>query len=246
MMTLKSIAFTATLLSTLSLADAQESVTPAPASKAFVEGGLGYGYQMSNSDFIEVDNGNSLAGPSSSGPALDVTGGYALVPNLYVVGDLQYAYASTITGQDNDGDEEQFSVSYTSFSVGLRSTVPVGSGELYAQMSLGLAFPFDVERDQEFANGDSRNTTIGYNTGLGGRGEMGYHHNLNDKMYLAGGLRLQAFATDNAGRERVETDQPGGNVDRETYTTDPNGNGRDAEALSLQGLRIRLGFGFRF
>lgn len=244
--TLKSTLCAALLLWSASPASAQEAAS-ASASKAFVEGGLGYGYQMSTSDFIEVDRGNSLSSPSSSGPAIDVTGGYTLVPNLHVIGDLQYAYASTVTGQDNGGDEEQYSVSYASLSVGLRSTVPVGSGEVYAQMSLGFVLPFDTERDEQMANGDSRNTTIGYNSGLGGRGEMGYHHKLNDKMYIAAGLRLQAFATDNTGNERVRTEQPSGNVDKEPYSTDPNANNsRDAEALSLQALRLRFGFGYRF
>ena len=194
----------AVLLWTASAASAQ-TATPAASSKIFVEGGLAYGYQMSNSDFIEVDRGTALDGPRSGGPAVDVAAGYAFVPSLAVFGDLQYAHASTITGQDNDGDEEQFSVSFMSFSVGLRTTVPIGPGEVYGQMSLGMVLPFETERDEQLANGESRHTTIGYNSGFGARGEMGYHFNLNDSMYLAGGLRLQAFATDNVGRERVRT-----------------------------------------
>jgi len=234
------------LLWTASPASAQQA-TPTAAPKVFVEGGLAYGYGMSNSEFIEVDRGTQLDGPRSRGPAVDVAGGYAFVPNLALFGDLQYAHASTITGQNNDGDEEQLSVSYTSFSLGLRATVPIGSGEVYAQMSLGLVLPFETERDEQRANGESRNTTIGYNSGFGGRGEMGYHFNLNESMYLAGGLRLQAFATDNVGKERVRTEQPSGNVDRERYSTDPNANNtRPAEALSVQDMRLRIGFGYRF
>jgi len=244
--TLTSTVSAAVLLWTASAASAQPAPS-APAPKIFVEGGLAYGYGMSNSEFIEVDRGTQLDGPRSAGPAVDVAGGYAFVPNLAVFGDLQYAHASTITGQDDNGDEEQTSVSYTSFSVGLRTAVPLGSGEVYAQMSLGIVLPFETERDEQRANGESRNTTIGYNRGLGGRGEMGYHFNLNERMYLAAGLRLQAFATDNVGRDRVRTEQPSGNVERERYSTDPNANNTaPAEALSVQDLRIRVGFGFRF
>ena len=244
--TLTSTVCAAVLLWTASAASAQPA-TPAPAPKIFVEGGLAYGYGMSNSEFIEVDRGTQLDGPRSGGPAVDIAGGYAFVPNLAVFGDLQYAHASTITGQDDNGNEEQFSVSYTSFSVGLRTAVPLGSGEVYAQMSLGIVLPFETERDEQRANGESRNTTIGYNSGLGGRGEMGYHFNLNERMYLAAGLRLQAFATDNVGKDRVRTEQPSGNVERERYSTDPNANNTArAEALSVQDLRIRVGFGFRF
>ena len=103
---LSSMVCAAVLLWTASSASAQ-TATPAASSKIFVEGGLAYGYQMSNSDFIEVDRGTALDGPRSGGPAVDVAAGYAFVPSLAVFGDLQYAHASTITGQDNDGDEEQ-------------------------------------------------------------------------------------------------------------------------------------------
>lgn len=245
---LSSMVCAAVVLWTASAARAQEAApapAPASASKFFVEGGLAYGYAMSNSEFLEVDNGTRLESPGSRGPAIDVAGGYALVPNLFIFGDLQYAHASSITGQDQDGDEEQFSVSYTSFSIGLRTAVPIGPGEVYAQMSLGLVLPFETEQDEQRANGESRHTTIGYNSGLGGRGEMGYHFALSDSMYLAAGLRLQAFATDNDGRARVRTEQPSGNVDREVYSRDPDANNQ-AEALSVQDLRLRLGFGLRF
>lgn len=224
-----------------------QPAAPAPASSLFVEGGLAYGYGLSNADFIEVDRGTALESPGSRGPALDLAVGYAFVPNLAVFGDLQHAWASTITGQDQDGDEEELSVSYTSLTAGLRATVPLGAGEVYAQLSVGAVLPFETERDEQRANGESRLTTIGYNTGLGGRGEMGYHFALNDDMYIAAGLRLQAFATDNVGRSRVRVDQPSGDVERDVYTTDPNGNNQQrAEALSVQDVRARVGFGYRF
>ena len=244
--TLSSFVCAAALLWTASPARAQEA-TPSPVSKIFLEGGLAYGYQMSNSDFIEVDRGTALDPPRSHGPAVDIAGGYAFVPNLAVFGDFQYARASSITGQNQDGDTEQFSVSFTSFSVGLRTTVPVGSGEVYAQMSLGMVLPFETDQDEQRANGDSRHTTIGYNSGVGARGETGYHFRLNDSMYLGVGLRLQAFSTDNAGRERIRVDQPSGQVDRRLYSTDPNANNAaPAEALSVQDMRLRLSFGYRF
>jgi opacity protein-like surface antigen len=244
--TLSALVWAAAMLWTASPARAQEA-TPSSAPKIFLEGGVGYGYQMSNSEFIEVNRGTALDPPRSRGPAVDIAGGYAFVPNLAVFGDLQYARASSITGQNMDGDQEQFSVSFTSFSAGLRTTVPIGSGEVYAQMSLGMLLPFETDRDEQRANGESRHTTIGYNSGFGARGEMGYHFNLNDRMYLGAGLRLQAFSTDNAGRERVRIDQPGGNIDRELYSTNPNANNaRPAEALSIQDVRLRLAFGFRF
>jgi hypothetical protein len=239
----------AVLLCAAAHARAQTATTApaAPAHKGFVEGGLAYGYGMSNSQFIEVNNGTRLDSPRNGGPAIDVAGGFAFVPNLAIVGDLQYASDSTITGQNQDGDTEQLSDSYTSLAVGLRATVPLGHGEVYAQMGLGMVFPFETERDEHMANGDSRVTTVGYNSGLGGRGELGYHYALNDRMYLAGGVRVQAFATDNVGKERVRTDQPSGQVQRDVFTTSPSGNNnRQAEALSVQDMRLRIGFGYRF
>ena len=231
----------------LGLAATASAQPAAPAAKGFVELGLGFGYVMSNAPFVEVDRGTALASPRSRGGAIDLAGGYALVPNLAVFADLQYAGATTRTGQNQDGDTEDTSVGYTSLGLGLRATVPLGPGEVYAQMALGGVLPFETERDQRFANGDSRFTTIGYNAGLGGHGEMGYHYPLNERMYLAGGLRLQAFATDNVGRERVRRDEPSGMVDRETYSTNPDANNsREAEALSLQDMRLRIGFGLRF
>jgi len=223
------------------------TAAPAPTHKGFVEGGLAYGYGMSNTQFIEVNNGTRLDSPRNGGPAIDLAGGYAFVPNLAVIGDLQWASDSTITGKNNDGDTEQFSDSYTSLGIGLRATVPLGHGEFYAQMALGMVFPFEIERDEHFANGESRVTTIGYNSGLGGRGEMGYHYALNERMYLAGGVRLQAFATDNVGKERIRKDFPSGQVERDVFTTNPGGgNNRQAEALSVQDMRLRVGFGYRF
>ena len=230
-------------------ARAQTATAPpaAPAHKVFLEGSLAYGYGMSNTQFIEVNNGTRLDSPRNGGPAIDLAGGFAFVPNLAIFGDLQYASDSTRTGQNQDGDTEQFSDSYTSLGVGLRATVPLGHGEFYAQMALGMVFPFEIERDQHLANGDSRVTTVGYNSGLGGRGEMGYHYALNDRMYLAGGVRVQAFATDNVGKERIRKDFPSGQVETDVFTTNPNGNNnRQAEALSVQDMRFRIGFGYRF
>lgn len=239
------------VLSTIScsalLASSARADAGAPARRGFVEGGLAYGWQMSNTPYLEVNNGTSLDRPGTSGPALDLSGGFAFLPNLAMVGDLQYAHASTIESENNDGDTARLYVSFTSIAVGLRTLVPIGRGELYAQLGLGLVLPFETEVDQQRAGGESRVTTIGYNTGLGARGEMGYHFPIGERMYVAAGLRLQAFATDNVGRERVRTDQPSGQVERDTYTTTPNGNNtRAAEALSVQDFRVRIGFGVRF
>ena len=154
---------------------------------------------------------------------------------------------STITGQNDNGETQQYTVDYTSLGVGLRTSAPIGPGEVYAQLALGAVFPFETERVQHMTNNESRTTTIGYNSGLGARGELGYHYQLNHRVYLLGGVRVQAFATDNVGRERVRVDQPSGNVDRETYSTDPNApNTSRAEALSVQDLRLRIGVGVRF
>lgn len=231
------------------LAAAPVAAQPAvgTAHEVFIEGGLGYGYNMSTSQYLAVSNGTKFDSPHAKGPALDLAGGYMFLPNLAVYGDLQFAWASTLTAQNDNGDTEDFSMQYTSMSVGLRTAVPAGPGEVYAQLALGFVLPFDTERDRQQVNGDSRLTTVGYNSGFGARGEMGYHYNVNERLYLAGGLRLQAFATDNVGRERVRTDSPSGNVDRETYSTDPNANNTArAEALSVQDLRIRIGVGYRF
>jgi Outer membrane protein beta-barrel domain len=221
-----------------------QSAPVAPAHKVFVEGGLGYGYGMSNSQFIEINNGTKLDSPSSRGPALDLAGGYMFLSNLAVYADLQYASASTISGQNDNGDRESLAISYSSFALGLRTTVPAGPGEVYAQFALGFVLPFETERNRQELNGDSRSIVIGYNSGFGARGD---HYNVNERLYIAGGLRLQGFATDNVGRDRVRTDKPSGNVEREVYSTDPNANNTArAEALSVQDLRIRLGVGYRF
>lgn len=230
------------------LAASQAHAQPAPRpARGFVEGGVAYGWGLSTSPFVEVDRGTRLDGPGASGPAIDLVAGYAPVPGLFVIGDLQWAHTSTIVGQNQDGDTDQSKVSHLSFAIGARLTRPLGRGELYGQLSLGMVTPFETERDQQNADGTSRTTTVGYNAGFGGRGEMGYHYDVSDRLFVAGGIRIQTFATDNVGRERVRVDQPGGQVERETYSTDPNANNtRRAEALSLQELRFRLGIGYRF
>lgn len=214
--------------------------------RGFAEGGLAYGWQMSNSQYIEVNNGARYDSPGASGPALDLAGGFAFVPNLAIVGDLQWASASTIKGLDRDGDRGRLSYSFTTLAIGLRTLVPIGPGEVYAQLGLGLVMPFETELDEDRGGGETRNTTVGYNSGLGARGEMGYHYPIGERMYLGAAFRVQAFATDNEGRERVRTDRPSGDVDRETYTLTNGNNTRPAEALSLQDFRVRVGFGFRF
>ena len=239
--------YSSTLTAVIVMATAATARAPAAPAKGFVEVGLGYGYGMSTADFLEVDRGTQLDSPHSSGPALDLAGGYGFAQNLAVFADLQWAYASTITGEDDNGETQQYTVDYTSLGVGLRTTAPIGPGEVYAQLALGAVFPFETERVEHMTNNESRTTTIGYNSGFGARGELGYHYRLNQRIYLLGGLRVQAFATDNVGRERVRVDQPSGNVDRETYSTDPNApNSSRAEALSVQDLRLRIGVGVHF
>jgi hypothetical protein len=221
-------------------ADAQ----PAPTHKGFVELGLGYGYAMSTSPFIEVNNGTRLEPPHASGLNIDVGGGYQLVPGLSLIGDFQHARATSIEGTNDNGNTSRYSFNYNSLTLGLRAAVVLGPGELYTDFSLGLALPFKTEAEG-MGGGGSVSTTTGYNTGLGGRGEMGYHYAINDQMYAGAGLRLEAFSTDNVGRTRVRTDQ-NGQTETETYTTDPNAQGPSASALSLQDLRLRLMFGYRF
>ncbi|MBV8760034.1 MAG: outer membrane beta-barrel protein [Deltaproteobacteria bacterium] len=223
---------------------------PAPVHKGFVEGGAGWGYAMSNVQFLEVNNGTLLAPPHASGFELDVAGGYELVPGISIIGDLQHASATSIQGSGGNGATVQYSSSYNSLTVGVRTAHAVGSGELYADFAIGAAFPFDTHADGTFGGGGgggggTAHLTVGYNSGFGGRGEMGYHFTLNDRMYLGAGLRLEAFSTDNVGRTRVRVDQ-NGQTTTETYTTDPTGQGPTPSALSVQDLRLRISFGYRF
>lgn len=215
--------------------------------KGFVELGLGYGYALSNADFLEVDTGTNLDPPHASGAALDVAAGYALAPGFALVGGFQRTWATTIKGLDQDGDEQEYSWGYWNFTVGARAVTPLGPGAFYAQLALGVVLPFETERFEWRNNNETRETTIGYNSGFGAASEAGYQYPLNPRMYLAGGLRLQAYSTDNVGRERIRVDQPSGDVDRTTYSRDPDAPNADrAEALSVQDLRLRVGFGLRF
>ena len=222
---------------------------PAPVHKGFAEVGLGWGYAMSNAQFLEVNNGTLLAPPHANGPEIGVAGGYELVPGISIIGDFQHASATSIQGSGGNGSTAQYSSSYNSLTFGVRAAHPAGPGELYADFALGIALPFDTHTDGTFGGGGggggTAHTTIGYNTGLGGRGEMGYHYAINDRMYLGAGLRLEAFSTDNVGRTRVRVDQ-NGQSQTDTYTTDPNAQGPTPSALSLQDLRLRISFGYRF
>lgn len=236
--------FVSLLLAMTTLAHAQ----PAPVHKGFVEGALGWGYAMSNSQFLEVNNGTQLDPPHASGFSLGVAGGYQLVPGLSIIGDFQHGGTSSIQGSNGNGNTTQYSSSYNSLTAGVRSAIAVGPGELYADFALGFALPFDTHADGTFngmGGGGALHTTTGYNTGLGGRGEMGYHYAINDRMYLGAGLRLEAFSTDNVGRTRTRVDQ-NGQSQVDTFTTDPNAQGPSASALSVQDLRLRVAFGYRF
>jgi hypothetical protein len=221
---------------------------PAPVHKGFVEVGLGWGYAMSNAQFLEVNNGTLLEPPHASGLALDAGIGYQLVPGLSVIGDFQHASATSIQGSNGNGNTTQYSSSYNSITAGVRTAVTLGPGELYADFALGLALPFETHSDGTFGGMGGMgtvHTTTGYNTGLGGRAEMGYHYAINDRMYVGAGLRLEAFSTDNVGRTRTRTDQTGQTM-VDTFTTDPNAQGPGASALSVQDFRLRLSFGYRF
>jgi hypothetical protein len=228
------------------------AVTPAhaqaePVHVGFAEVGLGWGYAMSNAQFLEVNNGTLLAPPHASGLMFDVAAGYKITHGIFVIGDFQHASATSIQGSSGNGNTAQYSSAYNSITAGVRTALAVGPGELYADFALGIALPFETHSDGTFGMGGmgTTQTTSGYNTGLGGRAEMGYHYALNDRMYLGAGLRLEAFSTDNVGRTRVRTDQ-NGQTSTETYTTDPNGQGPSASALSVQDIRLRLAFGYRF
>lgn len=86
---------TASCLALLALTGSSALAQPAPApatgQRIFLEGGLAYGYQLSNWSFIEGNNGTRVDTPSNSGPAVDLAGGLAIVPRLFVMGDVQYA-----------------------------------------------------------------------------------------------------------------------------------------------------------
>lgn len=232
-----------------SLAATAAHAQPAPTeARGFVEGGLGYGWAPSSGPYVEVSNGTQLASASAQGPGLDLAAGVRVVPGLFVMVDLAWSSARTIEGEDQDGDTSRTKVSATSLAIGLRTTRPLGRGRLYADLALGMVLPFESVRSEHMANGESRTTTIGYNTGTGARAEMGYQVPVSGGVYVGGGLRIEAFATDNIGRERVRVDQPSGDTETDTYTTDPDGgNGtRRAESVSLQDVRLRLDVGYRF
>ena len=228
-------------------ATAHAQPAPRPA-RGFVEGALGYGWAPTTSDFVEVDTGTRYHSPSASGPALDLTGGVRVAPGVAIIGDLAWAQAKTVEGVNQDSETDRTKVSYVSLALGARTALPVGPGRLYAQLSLGLVTPFDGVRTQDLGGGMSRTTTVGYNTGLGGRGEMGYQVDLTGRVYLGAGLRLSTFVTDNVGRTRVRVDQPSGDTQTDTFTTDPNaGNDtRRAQSLALQDIRLRISIGARF
>lgn len=98
--------------------------------------------------------------------------------------------------------------------LGVRPSVAVGPGELYAGAGAALVLPYDSTTSGTFTNpsaAGAQSSTItfenktSYNMAIGAYGELGYNFNVTENIYVGLGARILVATANNKDKDKVTT-----------------------------------------
>lgn len=244
---------------------AGQSETPASLeqtgerSVGFVEVAGAFGFQFGEQPYLPDGTPGQSKHPLTNGFSANATAGVEILPNLDVILDYTFANAESRKGNlDNALSDVRGEVTFQTISAGLRSNRDLGPGTLYGELAVGVVLPFETKLTYNYAPAMSQlpqpvmgeGTKVDkYNLGVGAHGELGYQVPIYDKLYLAAGLRIQGFQSNNDGKstelDNFVTDFTNPQAVSTTIDYDANG-GATPTTYSVQDLRFHLQAGYRF
>jgi hypothetical protein len=224
----------------------------------FVEAFGAFGMQFGEQQYLPTGTGTTYKHPLTNGFAGGVTAGWEFISGLALIGNWEYAAASSREGQvQNALAAVEGSISYHIIAAGLRWTRHLGPGRLYGELSAGVILPFETHLDYTYASamGGLPTPITGngakideYNLGFGAYGQLGYQWDITSKLYLATALRVKSFQSDNDGKQtRYENFVPNFAAPQaiNMSTTYGTSGANPPTTYSVQDLRLQMALGFR-
>lgn len=223
----------------------------------FIEAGGTWGFQLGPQPYVPDGTPGSSKHPLTNGFGFNGTLGIGIGHGLYIIGDYAWAHAKSRKG-DIAGvvDRVQGKITYQTIDAGLRMTRDAGPGALYGELGLGVMVPFSTKLEIDYGPALAAAGLTGtgvmendYNWGVGGHGEFGYQLNLGPSAYLATGLRLQTFESNNDGKQTELTNFTEDFADPTPVTATINHGTTSAAtptAYSVQDIRLHADLGVRF
>ena len=228
-----------------------------PPQAGFIEAGGDWGFQLGPQDYVPDGTPGSSKHPLTNGFGFNATAGIGIGHGLYLIGDYAYGQATSRKGTINDVlDRVQGSINYQTLDAGMRMTRDAGPGALYGELGLGVMLPFETKLELDYgpALAPAGITGTGikkdhYTWGLGGHGEFGYQLFLGRSAYLATGLRLQTFESNNDGEKTELTnfvEDPANPVPVTATINHGTSRAVSPTAYSVQDIRLHADLGVRF
>jgi hypothetical protein len=230
-------------------------VAPTDRSVAFAEAYGGYGFQFGEQDYLPKEMGG-YKHPLTNGYALGAAAGWEFVRGLALVGNYQFASAQSRSGELLGAlDDVQGEISYHILALGLRNTRALGPGRVFGEVGGGVILPFETQVNVAYgpalAAADITGTgsrTDEYRTGVGAYGQLGYQWDIEAGVYLAGGVRVQSFQSNNNGEQsrfdNFVTDF-GAPQAMNTAITYDSESAVAPHTYSVQDLRLNIALGYR-
>lgn len=164
---------------------------------------------------------------NSSGFGGGLTIGYEIAKNLGIVASYDYRNITTrewkstktpIPAASGGGVIDSMSIKQTTntsvLGIGLRPSVNLWGGNIYAGMGFALVLPYDnkaeisgtVSGNGGGLNGTGKLEVVNeWNLGLGVYGELGYNYAINDMLFVGVGVRGLIATSNNDGKKSTFT-----------------------------------------
>lgn len=225
----------------------------------FLEGNIGGGFLVGNTDYLPGGNPGNWSYPIVYGWSFGATGGYMLSENIGLFGSYVHSRNETRDGQINGlVDRIEGRLNYNSAAAGIRLMLPTGFGALRGDFGVAMIFPHSRVLHYEYGPGlpqiglDVEGTgrrIENYSVGVGAQARIGYQIPLFGPFYAAADAELQIFQTENSGESTVYENF----VDFEAATprvrneTVLHAEGAaQPEAQSVQSIRLMFAIGAQF
>lgn len=179
--------------------------------RGFVEASGGWGVQFGETDYLPNGAPGAYQHPVVTGFAGGASAGFFVADDLALFGSYGYASAKSRTGDlPMVLEEVQGSISFHTITAGLRVLRPAGPGRIRLEFAVGVVLPYETELELQYGPAlaalpepitGTGVQTMDFAMGYGGHGAAGYELDVAGPVYVAAGLRLEGFQSNNKDEE---------------------------------------------
>lgn len=228
-----------------------------PKSHGFIEGNGAWGTQYGVTDYLPDNAINNFKFPFVFGWNFGGTIGVRLDGDLFLIANYEFTTAKSNKGAIPQVlDKVQGDIKYHTASIGFRFMHKAGIGQLRADITAGLLFPFHVQENVTYGPALSQLPTPitgtgfrrrNFGLGLGVAMSFGYQIPLGSHLYIAPCVRVKAFESDNDGAttqySNFVTDFNTDNPQAVTAVVKHGDGFALPETYSVQDIRVQLAVG---